>query len=310
MSIPSVKLNTGAEIPAVGYGTWQLKPEDAVKQVEYAIKEAGYRHIDCAFGYLNETSVGEGIRNSGVPRSELFITSKVWGTWHRKVEECLDMTLAALGTDYLDLYLMHWPIPLNPNGSHPLIPLRPDGKRDIDDAWDIKDTWKQLEALLKKGKVRAIGVSNFSQKTLEAFLPYVEITPAVDQLELHPYNPDHALVAYLESKGIVLQAYSPLGSTNSPLISDETVAKIAEKYSFTPADVLLGWHVAKGRVVIARSNTPSRIASNIKGAAAAAQALSKEDLATLDGIAAAGKQQRLVTPPWGIDLGFEHWPSQ
>ncbi|KAA1475004.1 Aldo/keto reductase [Dentipellis sp. KUC8613] len=309
MSVPKIKLNTGAEIPAIGYGTWQLKPEDAVTQVAYAIKEAGYRHIDCAWGYMNEAAVGEGIRQSGVPRSEIFITSKVWGTWHRKVEACLDETLAALGTDYLDLYLMHWPIPLNPNGSHPFMPLKPDGTRDIDTEWDIKDTWKQLEALLDKGKVRAIGVSNFSQKTLEAFLPHVRTVPAVDQLELHVYNPDHALVAYLHKHGIVPQAYSPLGSTNSPIIQDETVKGIADRVGLTPADVLIGWHVAEGRVVIPRSNTQSRITSNIKGAAAAAKALTAEDLKTLDSIAATGKQKRLVTPPWGVDLGHENWPQ-
>ncbi|KAI0063852.1 Aldo/keto reductase [Artomyces pyxidatus] len=308
MSVPNLKLNTGAEIPSIAYGTWLSKTEDVSKGVEYAL-EAGYRHIDCAWGYLNEKGVGEGLRNSGVPRSEIFITSKLWGTWHRRVEAGLDETLAALGTDYLDLYLMHWPIPLNPSGNDPLIPKRADGTRDIDERWDIKDTWKQMEAVLKKGKVKAIGVSNMSRKKLEAFLPDVEILPAACQLELHVYNPDHALVAYLKSQGILVQAYSPLGSTNSPLIQDDTVVRIAQKYPFAPAEVLLGWLLSKDLVVITRSLNPVHISSNITGAVSASKALTAGDIAALDRIAEAGKQKRMVTPPWGVDLGFDNWPS-
>ncbi|KAI0309839.1 Aldo/keto reductase [Amylostereum chailletii] len=305
----TLRLNTGAEIPTIGYGTWQSKPEDVSKAVEYALKEAGYRHIDCAWGYGNEKAVGEGIRASGVSREDIFITSKLWGTWHSRVEQGLDETLTALGVDYLDLYLMHWPIPLNPNGNAPLIPTRPDGTRDIDDSWDIRDTWKQLEAMVKKGKVKAIGVSNMSQKKLEEFLPSCETTPATNQLELHVYNPDHALVAYLKSKKILAQAYSPLGSTNSPLIQDETVAAIAKKHGFSPADVLLGWLVSKEVCVITRSLNPERMYSNIRGPFVAYKGLTEEDIKTLDGVAAAGKQKRLITPPWGVDLGFDNWPK-
>ncbi|THH17087.1 hypothetical protein EW146_g3659 [Bondarzewia mesenterica] len=309
MSVPTFTFNNGVEVPAIAYGTWQSPPEQLPRAVEYAIKEAGYRHIDCAWGYRNEKAVGEGIKASGIPRSEIFITSKLWGTWHQRVEQCLDETLADLGTNYLDLYLMHWPIPLNPNGNHFMIPTRPDGSRDIDESWDIVDTWKQMEALLKKGKVRAIGVSNMSQKKLESFLPKVEVVPAANQLELHVYNPDHALVSYLKSEGILVQAYSPLGSSGSPLISNGTVVKIAEKYDgLTPADVLLGWLLSKDLEVITRSLSPERMTSNIKGSVAASKALTQEDIEILDGIAAAGKQKRLVTPPWGVDLGFDNWP--
>ncbi|KAG6907615.1 hypothetical protein DXG01_008192 [Tephrocybe rancida] len=308
MSVPVVTFNNGIEIPALGLGTWQSKPEEVTAAVSYALKDAGYRHIDCAWGYGNEKDVGAGIRASGVPRSEVFITSKLWGTWHSRVEECLDQTLANLGTDYLDLYLVHWPIPLNPNGNHHFIPTLPDGTRDIDHTWKLQDTWKQMEAVLKKGKVKAIGVSNFSEAKLQEILPTAEIIPVVNQLELHVYNPQHKLVEYLKSKKIVPQAYSPLGSTNSPLLTDETVLKIAEKYSLNASDVLIGYLVAKGFVVLPKSVTPSRIASNLTGALAAAQALVKADIAELDGLAAAGKQRRFVTPPWPIDLGFENWP--
>ncbi|KAF4564867.1 hypothetical protein EYR40_011041 [Pleurotus pulmonarius] len=331
MSAPKVKLNNGLEIPAIGLGTWQSKSNEVTAAVEFALKEAGYRHIDCAWGYGNEKEVGDGIRASGVPRSDIFITSKLWGTYHSRVEECLDQTLANLGTDYLDLYLVHWPVPLNPKGNHPIFPLLPDGKRDVDHSWDLKDTWKQMEAMVKKGKVKSIGVSNFSQKKLDEILPTAEIIPVVNQLELHVYNPQHKLVEYLRSKDIVPEAYSPLGSAGSPLLSDETVLDIAKKHSLQAADVLVGylrkfahshaWSnslidirdindvVAKEIVVLPKSVTPSRIASNLSGAVSASTKLESGDIEKLDGLAAAGKQKRFITPPWPVDLGFDHWPS-
>ncbi|KAF8958162.1 NADP-dependent oxidoreductase domain-containing protein [Flammula alnicola] len=305
---PRIKLNSGAEIPAIGLGTWQSKPGEVEVAVAYAIKEAGYRAVDCAWAYGNEKEVGEGVRASGVPRSEIFITSKLWGTWHSRVEECLDQTLANLGIDYLDLYLIHWPIPLNPKGNHPVFPTLPNGKRDVDHAWDLKDTWKQMEAVLKKGKVKSIGVSNFSEAKLEEILPTAEVIPAVDQLEIHVYNPQHKLISYLKSKGITPQAYSPLGSTNSPLLTDEVVTEVATKHSLQPADILLGYLLAKGFVVLPKSVTPARIASNFTGALAAAEKLDAADIEKLDGRAASGKQKRFITPPWPVELGFEHWP--
>ncbi|EIM89270.1 Aldo/keto reductase [Stereum hirsutum FP-91666 SS1] len=310
MAAPTIKLNSGYDIPIVAYGTWQVSEEDVTRTVSYAITEAGYRHIDCAWGYMNEKGVGEGIKKSGIKREELFITSKLWGTWHSRVEEALDQTLTALGTDYLDLYLMHWPIPLNPNGNDGFIPKRPDGSRDIDANWDIKDTWKQMEALVKKGKIRSIGVSNFSIPTLSSFLPHVSTIPATNQLELHVYNPDLALVAYCKEKGIVPQAYSPLGSNGSPLIKDEDVQKIAGEKGISGAEVLLGWLVAKDIVVVTRSLNEGRIRQNIEGSVKASKLLTKEDIALLDGLAAAGKQKRMVMPPWGVDLGFDNWTNK
>ncbi|KAF7325595.1 Aldo-keto reductase [Mycena kentingensis (nom. inval.)] len=306
--IPTVKLNSGHDIPILGLGTWQSKPEEVTAAVEYALKETDIRHIDCAFGYHNEKDVGAGIKAAGVPRSELFITSKVWSTWHRRVEECLDQSLANLGTDYLDLYLIHWPIPLNPNGNPSFIPLLPDGTRDVDRSWDIKDTWKQMEALVKKGKVRAIGVSNFSETNLDKILPTAEIIPAVDQLELHIYNPQHKLLAYLRDKGIRPQAYSPLGSSGSPLMSDSLVVELAAKYEVQPTDVLIAFLLAKDIITLPKSVTPARIKANSDGPIVALSKLSAADVEKLDGLAAAGKQKRFVMPPWPADLlGFENW---
>ncbi|KAF8632343.1 hypothetical protein AX15_001927 [Amanita polypyramis BW_CC] len=308
MTVPSIKLSSGYEIPAIGLGTWQ-STEGVIEAVAYAIKEAGYRHLDCAWAYGNENLVGEALRLSGIPRSELFITSKVWSTWHSRVEECVDQTLAKLGTDYLDLYLMHWPVPLNPNGNHPNFPTLPDGKRDVDHSWDIRETWKQMEVLVKKGKVRSIGVSNCSQVKIEHLLTTAEVVPAVNQLELHVYNPQHKLLAFLKSKGIVPQAYSPLGSSNAPLLKDEVVNEIAEKHSLQPADVLLAYLLSKDIVILPKSVTNSRITSNITGALKGVSKLEKSDIERLDGLAASGKQKRFVTPPWPVELGFDNWPK-
>ncbi|CAL1698939.1 unnamed protein product [Somion occarium] len=318
MSSPIFTLNNGVKIPAIGLGTWQSKPEEVTAAVEYAIKDAGYRHIDCAWyapsifqivlgqidllsrAYGNEQAVGEGIRRSGVPREEIFVTSKLWGTYHSKVEQALDESLSRLGLDYLDLYLIHWPIHLNPNGNDPVFPKRPDGTRDILVDWPLSKTWEQMEAVLAKGKVKAIGVSNFSQKKLEEILPTAKVVPAVDQLELHLYNPQHELVSYLKSKDIVPQAYSPLGSTGSPLLSDETASALAQKYELNTADVLLGYLVAKGIVALPKSVTTARIMANYKGAIAAAQKLTEEDIKVLDGVAPGGRQGRncTITDVW------------
>ncbi|KAF8317655.1 Aldo/keto reductase [Clavulina sp. PMI_390] len=292
-----------ASIPVIGLGTWQSPAGKVAEAVEYALKEAGYRHIDGAFAYGNEKEVGQGIKASGVPRSEIFLTSKIWSTYHRRVAENVDLILEALDTDYVDLLLMHWPFPLNQNGNHPLFPKKPDGTRDHDEEWDIKDTWKQLEEVLASGKARNIGVSNCSEWMLQKILPYATIKPAVNQVELHIYNPQHNLLGYLKSEGIVAQAYSPLGSTDSPLMKDELVVELAEKYNAEPAQVLIGYLAAKDIVVLPKSVTSTRIQSNFHPAE-----LSSEDIARLDKLAGeGGKQNRFVTPPWGKKVGFEDW---
>ncbi|CAE6431134.1 unnamed protein product [Rhizoctonia solani] len=299
--IPKVKLNNDVEIPALGLGTWQSKPEEVTAAAEHALK-SGYRHIDCAFAYGNEAQVGEGIKKSGVPRSEIFITTKVWSTYHRRVKESLEESLKNLGTDYIDLLLMHWPVPLNPKGNHPLFPTLEDGTRDVDTEWHISKTWAQFEELLAEKKVRAIGVSNCSELKLNEILPTAKVVPAVNQVELHPYNPQLELVKFCKSHGIVMQAYSPLGSTGSPLLKDDVVVEIAQKHKSTPVAVLTGYHIAKGHVVLPKSVTPERIESNLKYAV-----LDAADVEKLDSLAASGKQQRFVKPAWPIVLGFPDW---
>lgn len=173
------KLNTGAEIPVVGLGTWQSAPGEVAKAVEAAIR-SGYRHIDCAFVYGNESECGEGIKNSGVPRSELFITTKVWCTFHRNPEACLDESLQKLGLDYVDLLLVHWPVPMEKRGDEK-IPLNPDGTRAIDHDWTAEQTWELMEKLPATGKTKAIGVSNWSVPKLEKLLANAKVVPAANQ---------------------------------------------------------------------------------------------------------------------------------
>ncbi|KAK6908077.1 aldo-keto reductase [Kwoniella mangroviensis CBS 10435] len=300
-SVPSFKLNTGATIPAIGLGTWQAKPGEVRAAVAHALK-SGYRHIDGALCYQNEKEVGEGIKDSGVPRSEIFLTSKVWSSYHDRVEECLDQTLSDLGTDYLDLYLIHWPVRLAPNGTHPLFPVKEDGSRNIDWEWDQAKTWEQMEAVLAKGKVKAIGISNAGIPIIEKLLKTAKVTPAANQIELHPYNPEHELVKYCQDKGILVQAYSPLGSTSSPLHKDEVLTKIAEKHGESTAAILLSYLISKNVVVLPKSVTPSRIESNLK-----AIKLDASEVEQLDKLAESGKQTRVNSPPWGSDFGFPNW---
>ncbi|KAL3439595.1 NADP-dependent oxidoreductase domain-containing protein [Aspergillus tetrazonus] len=295
------KLNTGALIPAVGLGTWKSEPGEVARAVAYALK-TGYRHIDAALIYGNENEVGQGIRNSGVPREEIFITSKLWNTHQPNIKEGLQKTLDALGVDYLDLYLIHWPVRLVPNETSDLLPVNPDGTRAVDRSWDQSETWRQMEEVYKSGKVKAIGVANWSIPYLGELRKTWTVVPAVNQVELHPFLPQHELRAYCDKLGILLEAYSPLGSTGAPLMSDPEIQQIAKKNGISPATVLISYHVNKGVVVLPKSVSEKRIASNKE-----VVELSGEDLATLDGMAAKGKAKRLNTPLWGFDLGFDDW---
>ncbi|KAG1729571.1 NADP-dependent oxidoreductase domain-containing protein [Suillus lakei] len=311
MSSHLITLNNGQIIPAIGLGTWQpnANPGDVARAVEHALK-TGYRLIDSAWAYENEKEVGEGLRASGVPREDVFISSKVWGTYHRRVEESLDQTLANLGTTYLDLLLVHWPVAMNPNGNHPIMPKRPNGDMDIDESWDLRDTWKGMEAMVKKGKVKAIGASNFSQMMLEKILPTAEIIPVVNQIELHLYLPQLKFLDYLKSKKIVPEAFAPLGRASESVLTDESATEIARERGLkSTSEVLLGYLLTKGVVVLPKSLTPSHIESNLTGALDAYNVLTPEDIKVLDGVAASGKQKRIYTFPWGIDLGFDDWPA-
>lgn len=307
MASISFKLNNGTTIPGLGLGTWQSPKGEVAAAVEYALTQTGIRHIDGAFVYQNEEEVGEGIKKaiaSGkVTREEIFVTTKVFNTYHDRVEESLNASLQKLGLDYVDLLLVHWPVAFNSKGNDDLFPKKEDGSADVNPNSKLIDTWRQFEHIYKTTKkVKAIGVSNFSIPVFEELLPQVEIVPAVNQIENHPYLPQFELLEYAKAKGIIIEAYSPLGSTGGPLLSQDAVVKIAEKHKAEPASVLISWHLLEGRVVLPKSVTPKRILSN-----SALVQLDADDLKTLDDLHTKHDLIRNVKPGWGP--GYVKFPD-
>ncbi|TFK80923.1 Aldo/keto reductase [Polyporus arcularius HHB13444] len=249
----TITLNTGAEMPTLGLGTWRSQPGDVENAVAHALNN-GYNHIDTAAGYSNEKEVGDGIKQSGVPRSQIFLTTKLRNSNHRDVPSALDTSLKALDTPYLDLWLMHWPCPMKKEGG-------------ADKEWDWRDTWKAMEKVYKEHpeKVKAIGVSNFSVKYLQELLEFATVTPAVNQIESHPLCLQEDIVEECRKHGIALTAYSPLGSDQAPLVENPVVKKLAQKYEVTPANILISLQVNRpGMSVIPKSVTPRRIDENAK----------------------------------------------
>jgi 2,5-diketo-D-gluconate reductase A len=242
MTAPTILLNDGNRIPQIGLGTWPLNDAEVAPVVATAIA-AGYRHIDTAYRYGNERGVGQGIRDSGFPREELFVTTKLDGAFQGgdRAIAGLDESLRRLGLDYVDLLLIHWPLP----------------QRD-----EYVSTWKTFEKLVTAGKARSIGVSNFKPAHIERLLASASIRPAVNQIQLNPRitRPDQR--AYDSAQGLVTVAWGPLGP-GTDLLDDPTVAALAAKYGKTPAQVVLRWHVELGLVPIPKSANPARIAQNI-----------------------------------------------
>ena len=234
-----ITLHNGVEMPQLGFGVFKVKNgSETVESVKKAL-EAGYRAIDTAAIYENEEGVGQAVRESGIPREELFITSKVWNSdqGYESTLKAFDASLERLGMDYLDLYLIHWP-----------------GKDKY------LDTWKALEKLYKDGKVKAIGVSNFHVHHLENLLANSEIKPVINQIELHPYLSQVEIREYCEKHEIKVEAWSPLG--RGTLLDEPTINHIAKKHGKTAAQVIIRWHLQHDIVVIPKSITPSRIEEN------------------------------------------------
>ncbi|XP_065091441.1 aldo-keto reductase family 1 member B1-like [Ochlerotatus camptorhynchus] len=272
--VPRVVFNNGNSIPALGLGTWNSPPGKVAQAVKDAI-DIGYRHIDCALVYENEHEVGDGIatkiQDGTIKREDVFVTSKLWNTFHRPdlVEAGLKASLKNLKLDYLDLYLIHWPVAYKEGDE--LFPMRPDGKTYIFSDVDYVDTWKAMEKLADSGLTKNIGVSNFNAKQVQRVLDVARIKPVCNQIENHPFLHQAKLAAFCTEKGLKITAYSPLGSPARPwvkkddvvLLQDPKLKAIAEKHGKQPAQVLIRYQIQQGHVVIPKSVTKARIASNI-----------------------------------------------
>jgi 2,5-diketo-D-gluconate reductase A len=243
-SVPIVELNDGRLIPQLGFGVFQIDPQGTARSVCEAL-EVGYRHIDTAEMYGNERGVGEGVRASGLDRSDVFITSKLSNRFHRPddARRAFDRTLSELGSDYVDLFLIHWPLPTLYDG-------------------DFVATWQTLEEFHRDGRARSIGVSNFQVDHLERLAAASDVVPAVNQIELHPYFHNAEVRAYDEAHGIATQAWSPIAQ--GAVLDDPVIAAVADKHDRSPAQVVLRWHIQRDNIVFPKSTTFARIQENLE----------------------------------------------
>ncbi|WP_030292886.1 aldo/keto reductase [Streptomyces katrae] len=279
--VPAIRLNNGTLMPQLGYGVFQVPDSEAAQAVGAAL-EAGYRSIDTAAAYGNEAGTGEAIAASGVPREELFVTTKLWNgrsrTWKRDdVLRALDDSLAKLGLDHLDLYLIHWPRPM----------------RD-----DFLTIWKTFEEIAESGRSRAVGVSNFRPADLERLGAESALVPAVNQIELHPLFPQPGLRALHSRLGIATEAWSPLGQ-GKELLTLPAVAEAAARHGRSPAQVVLRWHLQLGNIAIPKSVTPSRIRENLD---VFGFELDAADLAALDALGSGSSAGRIGPDPAVFDV--------
>ena len=243
-AVPNITLNDGNAIPQLGFGVFQIEPGDTAKAVSEAL-EVGYRHIDTAEMYGNEKEVGEAIRASGLDRGDVFVTSKLNNGAHEPhdAREAFDTTLSELGFDYVDLFLIHWPLPTLYDG-------------------DFVSTWRTLEEFHRDGRARSIGVSNWQIEHLERLAAETDIVPAVNQIEVHPYLTNNAVREYGREHQIATEAWSPIAQGG--VLEDTTFTQIADKVGKTPAQVVLRWHIQRGDIVFPKSVTPSRMKENFE----------------------------------------------
>ncbi|SCU80681.1 LADA_0B08944g1_1 [Lachancea dasiensis] len=304
-AFPKFKLNTGSSIPSIGLGTWKASEEDTYHAVLSAL-ENGYRHIDTAAFYKNEPAVGKAINDSPVAREDIFVTTKLWCTQHKDPKGALKESLQRLGLSYVDMYLMHWPVMLKTDkitdGNYLVMPLNASGGRDTDvENWHFVKTWELMQDIPDSGLAKAIGVSNFSINNLKEILkPELGlVVPAANQIEIHPQLPQDELIDFCKTHGILVEAYSPLGSTSSPLLSALAVVEVAKKYNVEPAQVLINWGVSRGYCVLPKSVTPTRIVSNFRKVD-----LSAEDLQKISDVHKTLGGKRYLDADWGAFIPF------
>ena len=243
-TVPTIELNDGKRIPQLGFGVFQIDPDETAQAVKTAL-EIGYRHIDTAEMYQNERGVGQGIRDAGLDRSDVYITSKLNNGYHKPddARRAFDATLDKLGSDYVDLFLIHWPLPTLYGG-------------------DFVSTWRTLEEFKKDGRARSIGVSNFQTEHLERLAHETDTTPAVNQIEVHPYFTNDAVRGYGAEHGIATEAWSPIAQ--GEVLGDPVVTRIAEATGRTRAQVVLRWHIQRGDIVFPKSVTPQRVEGELR----------------------------------------------
>lgn len=242
-SIPTLTLNDGTSIPQLGFGVFKVDPQETERIVAEALA-LGYRHIDTAAIYGNEEGVGRALASAGIPRDELYVTTKLWNDdqGRQSAPAALDRSLEKLGLDAVDLYLIHWPVP----------------RQDR-----YVESWEAMQELQATGRTRSIGVSNFLVPHLERLLEAAEVIPAVNQIELHPYHQQPAVTAFGTQHGIATEAWGPLGQNKYPLLELPVITGAAEAHGVTPAQIVLRWHLDRGHIVFPKSATRARIASNI-----------------------------------------------
>lgn len=242
--VPTIELNDGARIPQLGFGVYQIKPDETAAAVRAAL-DIGYRHIDTAEMYGNEREVAQGIRDAGLDRSEVFVTSKLNNGFHEPdaARRAFDATLKALGSDYVDLFLIHWPLPTLYGG-------------------DFVSTWRVLEEFARDGRARSIGVSNFQVPHLERLATETDTVPAVNQVEVHPYFTNEKVRGYAREHGIAIEAWSPIAQGD--VLGDAVINRIADGLGRTAAQVVLRWHIQRGDVVFPKTVNPDRMKSNFE----------------------------------------------
>lgn len=231
------ELNNGFNMPAEGLGTFLMDPDDAQAAVEIAL-EQGYRHIDTANYYMNEKAVGRGLRASGVPREEIFLSTKIWPSEYDDADTAIDATLKRLGTDYVDMLILHQPV------------------------GNYLAAWMAMERAMAQGKVRSMGLSNFPQEMIQEVIDKAETNPQLVTVECHPYFQERELRKFLEPYGIVIEAWYPLGHGDKGLLEEPVFQELAKKYDKTPAQIILRWHIQMGNSVIPGSTNPAHIAGN------------------------------------------------